>query len=76
MTDFRAIILARLEHLGRSKYWLAERVGDNPSRATLYAYLRGAHEMKANHLARVVDALELTILPCEVARAIRKPSKH
>lgn len=58
-TDFRTIILKRLKQLGKSRYWLAEKVGDSPSRTSIYEFLRGEHDLYSAHVAKLLDVLDI-----------------
>ncbi len=60
--NFRTIILKRLHTLGKSKYWLAEQVQFNPSQNSIYAFLRGERDMRAAHVARLMDVLGLHVV--------------
>ena len=60
-TDFRKMILDKLKKLGRSKYWLSEKLEGSPSRNALYVYLREDDEkekdMTGSNIGRILDVL-------------------
>lgn len=60
--DFRALILNRLEQLGKTKRWLAQEMKGHPSQNLIYTYLRGECDMTSDNLARVLDRLGIQIV--------------
>ena len=65
-TDFREIILAELERTGRSRYWLAHAVADDPAsnvnERAVYRYLAGVGDTTGLVLASAFRALGLKVV--------------
>lgn len=59
--DPRKIILDRLATMGKSKYWLVEKMGGSPSRNLIYSYLRGTTDISGENLMKLLDALGIEI---------------
>jgi len=65
MLGLRQIILERLEVLGRSRYWLANKAQAEglANRETIFRYLRGERDTSATVAAGLLDMLGLDIRP-------------
>jgi hypothetical protein len=63
--DFRAAINARLKELDQSKYWLVQQLKgeEGLSERTVYSFLRGDSDLRASGVARILDVLDLKIVP-------------
>ena len=64
-TDFREIILAELERTGRSRYWLAHAVADDPTsnvnERAVYRYLSGDGDTTGAVLASAFAVLGIRL---------------
>lgn len=63
--DIRKIILVRLDTMGRSRYWLANRAHTEglANRETVFRYLRGDRDTSAKVAAGLLELLGLEIRP-------------
>ena len=74
-TDFRIIILAQLELVGKSRYWLAVTMGDKISVTprSVYRYLNGESQLAANVVGEILDLLGLSVNPSGLLDSIPYP---
>ena len=66
MSEIRDAILRRLDELGRSRYWLAQRAADQGiigNRQTVFRFLRGERDTSSTVAAGLLRIVGLEIQP-------------